>query len=215
MIPLLDLFCGAGGAAMGYHRSGIFDPIIGIDIEPQPHYPFLAIEEDVFSFLENEENIQKFGFIHASPPCQGYSWAGAKHRDPNNVFYIERIRNILQLYEIPYVIENVRTTELQNPIILTGLMFGLNTIRTRYFEVNFPVNQPPIHKIRGSIKDKTNKLVTVAGHGGHGSNHFQDWRLALQISWMNKKELAQAIPPAYTYYLAQEFKKHGNFIQYR
>lgn len=202
---LLDLFCGAGGAAMGYHQSGLFTNILGIDLFPQPRYPFYFIQDDVFHFLETN-NLEMFDFIHASPPCQGYAWCGTQWRSCANSYFISRIRDILEDTGKPYVIENVITKELKNPLILNGLMFGLNTIRTRYFETSFPISQPPIPKPRGTIKGKNNKLVTCAGHGGHGSNHFEDWRIALQISWMNKKELTQAIPPAYTKYISKEYE---------
>ena len=66
---LLDLFCGAGGAGMGYHRAG-FDEIVGVDINPQPRYPFEFIQGDALEYVA--EHGHEFDAIHASPPCQGY-----------------------------------------------------------------------------------------------------------------------------------------------
>src|SRR4051812_27036552 len=75
---LLDLFCGAGGAAMGYARAGF--EVVGVDIKPQPHYPFTFVQADALEYLDGTDSHNKiFDVIHASPPCQRYSVATVFH----------------------------------------------------------------------------------------------------------------------------------------
>jgi len=76
-MKLLDLFCGAGGAAVGYHRAG-FDEIVGVDIRPQKNYPFAFVQADALEYLA--EHAHEFDAIHASPPCQAYSHSRRRRR---------------------------------------------------------------------------------------------------------------------------------------
>src|SRR3990167_1678122 len=98
----LDLFCGAGGASYGLWQAG-FDEIIGVDIEPQPNYPFNFVLANAFDF-----NTQGFDFIWASPPCQAFT---AYKRRPKHVHtrpnLIPKVRALLHNARTPFVIENV------------------------------------------------------------------------------------------------------------
>ena len=134
---LLDLFCGAGGAAMGYHRAGF--TVVGVDINPQRHYPFEFHQADALEF-----DVSGFDAIHASPPCQAFT---AYKRRPNHVGdYPDLIwptRQKLIASGVPYVIENIPKAPLLNPITLCGSSFGLDVRRHRLFESNVPLLAPP------------------------------------------------------------------------
>lgn len=196
-MKLLDLFCGAGGAARGYELAG-FDKIIGIDIQDQPNYPYKCIVYNAMDYIY-ECNLNSFDLVHASPPCQGYSWS-SKRLGRNYPKLINELREILIDRDIPYVIENVLGSTLINPIILEGNMFDLPLKRRRLFECNFDVHQPKI------IPQDKKIFVTVAGNGGNALSYsLNHYRLAMGIWWMNKKEITQAIPPKYTEYIGKEF----------
>ena len=116
---LLDLFSGGGGAAMGYHRAGF--EVVGVDIEPQPNYPFEFIREDAMSFP-----LEGYDAIHASPPCQrwtrGQNARGQADKHPD---LLTPIRQRLQETETPWVIENVPGAPMRDPLMLCGTMFGM------------------------------------------------------------------------------------------
>lgn len=203
---LLDLFCGAGGAAMGYHRAG-FDEIVGVDIKPQPRYPFTFVRADALEYLAARGH--EFDAIHASPPCQKYTWAAKRWRDIERSDLVGATREALATTGKPYTIENVIGAPLQRQIVLCGAMFGLRVLRHRCFETNWLLLQPSHPTHRGTVGG--GEYVTVAGHGGnnakgHGGRAHK--QAAMGIDWMNDQELNEAIPPAYTEFIGRQLLQH-------
>jgi DNA (cytosine-5)-methyltransferase 1 len=210
---LLDLFCGSGGAGKGYADAG-FD-VVGVDLEPQPFYPFPFIQQDALQFLEYGV-LSVFSAIHASPPCQHHS-ALARGNNGNQGDYpelIEPTRRLLQKTGLPFVIENVVGAPLRDPVQLCGEMFGLPVIRHRRFETNWPLQQPPHIKHRGRVAGCRHgewfegPYFAVHGDGG-GKGSLADWQQAMGMPWVpQKKRIAQAIPPAYTQFIGKELLRH-------
>jgi len=213
MTALLDLFCGAGGAAMGYSQAGW--EVMGIDIKRQGHYPFIYCEMDVMELLKTHKEWIRahFDVIHASPPCQNYSVLKALHKDIDHPDLVTDVRTALQQIGLPYIIENVAGAPLINPIRLCGTMFNLRLFRHRYFEIGqkgntIHIEQPEhtSHRKLGLKAPRTSREPVYADGEVHSIyGHFsgvQGAREAMGIDWMNRDEMAQAIPPAYTRYIA-------------
>lgn len=204
-IRLLDLYCGAGGSSEGYHRAG-FTHIDGVDIRPQPNYPFNFYQDDALEYLMLHGD--KYDFIHASPPCQAYSKTKVL-QDNNHPELVGPTRELLIASGKPYVIENVIGAPLINPITLTGSMFDLLTMRPRIFETSFYIEQPDIppakakHAKMGRAP-KDGEYIHVVGNFS-GAEYA---KRAMDIDWMVRNELAQAIPPAYTQWIAEYFFKY-------
>jgi DNA (cytosine-5)-methyltransferase 1 len=199
---LLDLFCGAGGAAMGYHRAGF--EVVGVDIRKQPHYPFRFIQGDA---LNPPVDLSAFDAIHASPPCQKFTPLKAMWNSREYPDLIEPTRSLCQLSGLPFVIENVPQAPLRATLMLCGTMFGLGSgnrqlRRHRLFEVSFPVGLLPGCNHCGP------SVVGVYGHSGGNSSRdgtprstVRERREAMGIEWMTNAELSEAIPPAYTEFI--------------
>jgi DNA (cytosine-5)-methyltransferase 1 len=206
-MPLaLDLFCGAGGVAMGLHWAG-FD-VVGVDIKPQPRYPFTFKLGDA---LAPPVDLSDFDLIWASPPCQRYStgakkW-GTSYSHPD---LIAQTRELLICSGKPYVIENIEQARawLRFPIMLCGQYFGLGVFRHRLFETSFQIAEPAHDKHNGRVGD--GKYHTVTGHAGGSSKRdgwkggsTADWRIAMGIDWMTGNEMAEAIPPAFAEFIGR------------
>ena len=196
---LLDLFCGAGGAAMGYHRAGF--EVVGVDIKPQPHYPFEFHQADALAYP-----LDGFDAYHTSPPCQANTvlFPNELHgKDYGHKDYIPETRAILNETGKPWVIENVPNADMNTVIILCGTMFGLKVFRHRLFESNIMLLQTPhqkhIHRTAGKGRTPKNDsdFWTITGHLGN----LKGAGKAMGIDWMTMPELTQAIPPAYTEYI--------------
>jgi DNA (cytosine-5)-methyltransferase 1 len=207
---LLDLFCGAGGCAMGYHRAGF--EVVGVDIEPQPNFPFEFHRADALEFP-----LDGFDAIHASPPCQAYlNLAGvnrAQGRPYDHERLIAAIRERLLGFGRPYVIENVADArpELRAPVRVCGTSFGLPLRRHRLFESNMPLDGTPCAHGRfteprywtGWRPNGEHRLSTVVQvYGNAGGKH--EWPAAMGIDWMTNDEMAEAVPPAYTEHIGAQ-----------
>jgi DNA (cytosine-5)-methyltransferase 1 len=219
---LLDLFCGAGGAAVGYHRAG-FD-VVGVDIKPQPNYPFEFVHTDALTLLERLVNggwfgrsndgqysLSHFAAIHASPPCQEYSSAGKAAKVTLSKTYpdhYEPTRDLLTACELPWAIENVTAAPSRSGVLLCGSHFGLPIVRHRLFETRDLILSP---FVCAHVAD----AITVTGHspqqwlgGRRKPVPRATYQAAMGIDWMPVRELVQAVPPAYTEWLGHQLLQH-------
>jgi DNA (cytosine-5)-methyltransferase 1 len=209
-MPLaLDLFCCAGGAGVGLSQAGF--TVVGVDIAPQPRYPFEFHQADALTYP-----LEGFDFIWASPPCQGYTSLRHAPGTKGAPLLIDSIRKRLIASGIPYCIENVEEAKwaMHEPVMLCGSMFdlgaqGCRLQRHRLFECSFPVEQLPCrhddrpvigvyggHARRraASAGGRGTKDVWVGGHKAAASE-------AMLMAWGTLAEISEAIPPAYARYI--------------
>ena len=218
VVRCLDLFCCAGGAAMGLHRAG-FD-VTGVDIAPQPRYPFKFVQGDSLA-----QDLTGYDFVWASPPCQGYCALKTMPNRREHPKLIEEVRDMLTAWGGPWIIENVEgaKNELRNPVMLCGSMFGLESNgfqlrRHRYLESNVPLTAPgPCRHARRTLGVFGAKVRDIAQEKRHyaqpketrgkpvGVVLPQAWGFeAMGCDWMKIDEASEAIPPAYSEHLGRQ-----------
>lgn len=222
----LDLFCCAGGASMGLHRAGF--EVVGVDIRPQPRYPFEFHQADALTFP-----LDGFDFIWASPPCQAHTAMKTMHNAREHEDLIPATRERLIASGLPWCIENVPGADTLNThIMLCGTMFGLGVedadlLRHRHFEASFPIlfTPPCQHGARatigvygGHVRNRKRRTIGIYGEGARDSRRKLDkgvadfsveqGRAAMGIDWMTIAELSQAIPPAYGEFIGKAALAH-------
>jgi DNA (cytosine-5)-methyltransferase 1 len=229
MPRLLDLFCGAGGAAMGYARAGF--EVVGVDIVTQPDYPFEFIQDNALFFLNEhiEELPHAYDVIHASPPCQAFSDMKTMANARKHPDLLAPTRNLLRELGLPYVIENVEGAPMEtgpagfftegNGVVLCGSMFGLTTEeyalrRHRLFESNVPLprmacRHDPSKTVVGFYGDHARIRRRAGGHKDRGLDILGAEKMGLVrdlmgIDWMGWTAANQAIPPAYTEWIGRQ-----------
>ena len=214
---LLDLYCGAGGCSVGYHRAGF--EVQGVDLHPQPNYPFPFQQGDVLDL--EPEYLAEFAAIHASPPCQAHTdmthmnvkvWG--RERAPD---LVPATRALLKASGRPYVIENVQGCPMPSYTILCGSMFpeqGLAVKRHRKFETNWLLLSP------GCGEHKRVHVWDPRQPGYGETDQWEDWvsvfgdsskcstkraKQAMGVDWMQaRREVTEAIPPAYTEFVGEQ-----------
>ena len=205
---ILDLFCGAGGAAMGYHRAFPDAEIVGVDIHPQPRYPFTFVQADATSYP-----LDGFDFVHASPPCQDHSALKGMHEGHGTGWMLGHTYLRLLAHAEWFVVENVMGARIDvNPLILCGSMFELGVRRHRQFWTSFPVAapacrhdlQPEPIDVTGTGGPSTRPRSKPGGGVSRKPRDLAHARDVMGIGWMNRRELSQAIPPAYTQYVGEQ-----------
>jgi DNA (cytosine-5)-methyltransferase 1 len=207
---LLDLFCCAGGAGMGYHRAGF--EVVGIDINPQPRYPFEFHQADALEYLAAHGH--EFDAIHASPPCRDHTTLASIHGLAGSGWLLAATRSALANLSKPYVIENVPGARMPGAITFCGTEFGLTAESTakgrvwlkrhRQFESNI--------LLMGAggcyCRKKRGRIIGVYGHGDGGGRgwkgSYANRKEVMGIDWMTRDELAQAIPPAMTQFIGEQ-----------
>jgi DNA (cytosine-5)-methyltransferase 1 len=191
---ILDLYCGPGGAATGYHQAG-FD-VVGVDIEPQPRYPFKFRKADALTYLAVHGH--EYDAIHASPPCPRFAnvtrWRGNQDDHPD---LLTPTLHMLGCFDVPWVVENVPEAPLRRDLILCGTQFGLAVKRHRVFQFgNWQAFQllPPCHHHR--------RLLPFMHKAERA---YAD---AMGCTWMTKYEARQAVPPAFTEFIGEMLLHH-------
>jgi DNA (cytosine-5)-methyltransferase 1 len=206
-MKLLDLYCGVGGASVGYARAGF--EVTGIDLKHGKRYPYTYIRADVLEVIKDIDYLRQFDVIHASPPCQTHSITqhlrNAQGKSTSKIDLIPQTRQALIQSGVNYIIENVPGSPLLDPVQLCGSSFGLKVRRHRLFESNMPIKGSICnHKLQGRPVGVYGSLNDEIPKGGKTATTIDEARKAMDMDWAIWTELVEAIPPAFTQYLGEQ-----------
>jgi len=181
----------------------------GVDLKHGKRYPYTYLRADALDVLRNDEFIQQFDVIHASPPCQTFSITqhlrNAQGNTTSKLDLLEPVRNLLLASGKPYVIENVKGAPLIHPAQVCGSSFNLKVRRHRLFESNMAVKGTVCkHKEQGKPVGIYGSMRDEIPQGGHTAKTMEQANESMGIDWMIWKELVEAIPPLYTEYIGRQ-----------
>lgn len=216
-LRVLDLYCGGGGATKGLQRAGFH--VTGVDFFNQPEYcgdDFILANAVQFAL----DHAHEYDFAWASPPCQGASTITPAAQRAKYRILISQTRKALMKARVPFAMENVppmeKTGPMRSDLMLCGEMFGLRVVRHRIIECGGFLPQTLRHvehvgptkgagrAVRGTYTTE-GYYFPVYGTGGNKGT-IEEWQSAMGIDWITDKvTLAEAIPPAYSQYIANEF----------
>jgi DNA (cytosine-5)-methyltransferase 1 len=186
---------------MGYHRAGW--QVTGVDITPQPRYPFEFIQADALDYLLAHGH--EYDAIHASPPCQDHSTLSSRTESHETKHLLGATIDALEALGRPYVVENVMGARMPTDLVLCGSMFGLRVYRHRRFLIRHDglLHAPthPRHVVKTSTKKRRRDWEAGMNISVTGDIGTSIGGPAMGIDWMNGRELSQAIPPAYTEFI--------------
>lgn len=208
---LLDLFCGAGGCSAGYAAAGF--EVVGVDVEPHPDYPYEFLLADALDVLVDVALLDTFDVVHASPPCHDWSDLAARSGTDGTGALLGQTRDLLRRWGGPYVIENVEGAPMPGALRLCGSEFDLwadctdgrrrQLRRHRLFESSVFLMGAGGCSHRG-------QPVGVYGTGGGGmmtrgyKGNLAESRQATGAHWMNRSDVSQCVPPAYTQHIGEQ-----------
>lgn len=213
-LTALDAFCNIGGTGMGLYLAGF--NVVGVDILPQPNYPFEFVQADAIDYITT--NGADFDLISAGPPCQFDCMLTAGTNQARRDQYpdlLEPTRAAIESTARPYVIEQPpgrASKRMRVDVTLCGEMFGLRVLRHRNFELGgWSMPKPDHLPHRGRVAGMRHgewfegPYFAVYGNGG-GKGSVAQWQAAMGIHWTaDRREIAEAIPPAYTRLLGARF----------
>jgi DNA (cytosine-5)-methyltransferase 1 len=219
MLRALDLFCCAGGATRGLQMAGYH--VTGVDNRLQKRYVGDVFhQDDAMAWLQGErEPLSSFDLIWASPPCQRYSRITPSRARDNHPDLLPQVLGILRGQDTPYIVENVEGTQvlMRSPVMLCGSMFGLEIWRHRWFEVgntSLLLMTPPCAHIGHPILISGRGMRGVSQAGKRPAEPLKAIKMqAIKIDWMITKELDEAIPPAYSKFLATQILRAAEVLR--
>jgi DNA (cytosine-5)-methyltransferase 1 len=210
-MKLIDLFCGAGMASDGYARAGFTD-IVGVDINPQPHYPYEFIQSDALSILSSDY-LENFDVIHASPPCQMHTRAkhlrkaqGGESKYPD--FLTPALAILKEKWSHKtWVVENVPGAPgMEGAAIECGSAYGLGVRRHRLFLSNKTlISSGCNHKEQGRPWGVYHVINDSIPNGGRTvktlAQGLEVMGVDRDIPWNSLKE---GFPPNYTHHVGTQ-----------